>query len=185
MFNPQNHPLASRLAAAKPSLMGSLPPAVTHATLYFCRDAGVMPLASEALSVFSGVPAVLIDVPVADIKAAHMADPLFIKNFGTFDNFHGLFCAQGLPDTKAAEIQASKRWPCIVTAQTAEVVQDSPSRLHAHFRAGHETIPILHYDVNAWWTAHKRWKRACDAVAMMKAAKPAAQLPSHLMCSAR
>lgn len=184
MFNPRQHPLAPHLLAGKASFLGLLPPEATFATLDYCRGADVMPLPNEAVQVFSKVPAVLVEIPVADIKAAYMADAQFVQGFSSFEDHHRWYCASFLSDVSKAS-NSQRRLPCIVTADSAEVIQDGQNRLHAYIREGSETIPVLHYNVKAWWSAHKRWKLGYDSMMLMKAAKPASQQTGNLMRSGR
>ena len=151
-------PLQELFDNAPTSTLGDLPPESTFATVQYCIDGDDMPELSHALAVFKDVPAVLLEIPVAVIKAATMALADMAGSFSDFEDYHRWYMSTSDMPTYGAD----HRWPCIASLLEDELVQDGNHRLHSYIEAGHTTIPVLRYDYSAWWKAHKNWKQSVN-----------------------
>ena len=146
-------PLQAFFDCAPVSSLGLLPAEATFSTVQYCIEIEEMPGILQAIDVFKSVPAQLLEIPLDAVKATFMASPEIAESFATFDDYHRWYMDAG----DVPVYGAANRWPCIASAMEDEVVQVGSHRLHAYIAAGHETIPVLSFDCEAWWKAHKHW----------------------------
>lgn len=149
-------PLEGFFTEVKPSKLSSFPPEVAIATVQFSIEQDEMPELSEAASIFGGVSATLIEIPVDAVKAAFMSIPEFADAHANFDAYHAWYVSQN--DTP--HYGAEDRWPCIASARDDDVFLDGSHRFHSYIRAGHKTIPVLMFNADEWWAAHAVWMSA-------------------------
>ena len=62
----------------------------------------------------------------------------FIKDGGTFEDYHKWYIKQGLPSHGAG-----KRWPVILSGFNEEVIEDGWHRFHLYYKQGAKKIPII------------------------------------------
>ncbi|MDQ2077567.1 hypothetical protein [Marinimicrobium sp. ABcell2] len=153
-------PHFSELFDAAPILdMGDFAPEIIYAQSMYSSEHHVMPAMDEALVVFQDIPAKLIYVPVDVLQQAVMATDIG-ETFSTFQDYHEWYLSAG--DTP--QYDDENRWPCIASGQEDEVIQDGNHRMHSYIKSGAREIPILNFDVDAWWKAHASWLAASHGV---------------------
>lgn len=121
-------PLQALFDNAPTSTLGALPPEATFATVQYCIDGDDMPKLSHAIAVFKDVPAVLLEIPVAVVKAETMALADMAGSFTDFDDYHRWYMGAGDVPVYSAE----HRWPCISSflKDACAGWQSSPACLH-------------------------------------------------------
>lgn len=148
-------PLQSFFDSVPVSCLGLLPKEATFATVQYCIEIDEMPEMMQAVEVFKSVPARLVEIPLDAVKAAFMESTEIAESFATFDDYHRWY--MGASDVPM--YGAANRWPCIASCMEDEVVQDGSHRLHSYIAAGHTSIPVLEYESETWWKAHKHWMK--------------------------
>lgn len=135
------------------SKLSSLPQEAAMATVQFSVEQDEMPDLVDSISIFGGVTATLIEVPVESVKAAFMNIPEISNDYADFDAYHTWYVSFGDTPNYGAE----NRWPCLATDWEDDVFIDGAHRFHSYIRDGHITIPVLAYDRDEWWACHAKW----------------------------
>jgi hypothetical protein len=152
------------------SKFSELPPEAILATMAYFLEQADMPSLDVAREVFADVPAQWLEVPVDKVKRSFMRAREISEGFSSFDEYHDWYIGLGDVPQHGSE----NRWPCIEgnpEDPDGEALYDGNHRFHSYVRDGHDTIPIVRWDMEAWWQAHDKWLKSEDEPSL-KAPKP-------------